>query len=870
MRPHRWLLALVRLIVPRALRDEWTREWVAELNAREARLQTLRPMTVRDRLRLLRETTGAVWDAVWLRSSRWQTVRALSRNARVSVPIVFSLGAAMAAMMASAGLYDALLVRPPGIRDPDRVLTLWVNTPTNAWDTVSAADLRYYRERSRALAGLAAFQEGISTMAAPDVQERLISVCVSENYFDLLGVTPRLGSLGFPSGPGAPNEFVILSEALWRRLGADPHITGRPFRIEHATLTVLGVAPASFVGMNWVWHSDIWYPCAAAPKINGRPEGREQGTDRGLYLLGRLAPGATSEQAQVEVSALSAELAATYPETDKDRRAFLTATTTIPAQYRGWVTPMLAALVGLALLTLLAAASNATNLLLGLALARRHEMLVRTALGASRLQLLSPLLREGLFLAAGAGAFGFGAAYAALAELSSRAISIGPDFPAPSFDVRPNLAFAAIAVCAVILAGVAIGLVPAWRAAAEGLSGAINRELATTGTRRTGLRGALVVIQTAVATVVLVGVGVAWQSVANLRHVDLGFSARNVLTAVTSADTSQFTARTSAEFYDRIRRTIGAIPGVEAVTFASGMPLTSCCGRDLVRSEDNAEASRVSTAYSVVDDAYFTTMGIRVLAGRTFDQRDVPRATESIVVNRLLAETRWPNQDPIGKRLRIENGNRLVTVIGVVADGRYSSVDESPTPIIYFAHRQHVRADLALIARTSGDPRRLTRAVRQSFASIDPNLQVWMVRTLDDELDLNLLLPNIILRGLTGLAMLALVLTAVGLYGVVFYSIGQRRKEIGIRVAMGAQPGDVVGIVLRQALWLGGLGAAAGLALGQLALPVASSVFFGIRPAEPMILWTVGLFTIVVTLTVAFVAARPWMRISALEILRSP
>jgi len=852
------------------MRDEWAREWEAELDDREATLTRLRQPRMRDRMRLLRQTSGALWDALWLRTSRWQTTRAMLRNARVSGPVVFSLGAAMAATIAAAGLYDALLVRPPGIRDADRVLTLYVNTPTNAWDTVSGDDLRYYREQSRSFAGLAAVPEGVSTMSAPDLQERLISVGVSENYFDLLGVTPRLGSLTFPSGSGAPNEFVILSEALWRRLGADPGIVGRPFKVEHATLTVMGVAPASFVGMNWVWRTDLWYPLAAVAKVNGSPEVQLTRTDRGLYMLGRLAPGVTPDQAQAEVAGLSARLAATYPETDKDRKAFLTPTTTIPARHRGWITPMLAALVGLALLTLVAAASNATNLLLALALARRHEMLVRTALGASRVQLMSPLLRESLMLAAGAGLVGFAAAYAALSRLSAHAISIGPDFPAPSFDVRPSVAFAAVAALVVIAVGVCIGLAPAWRAASDGLSGALNRELALTGTRRNRLRNVLIVVQTTVATVVLVGVGVAWRSSTNLRNVDLGFSERNLLTAEASLDTSAFNARSAAEFYERVRTTIGAIPGIEAVTFASGMPINSCCEHDLLRSEDGAEGSGTSVPYSVVDDAYFRTIGIPVLSGRTFDERDLPRAPEAIVVNRLLATSRWPNQNPIGQRLRIENGNRLVTVIGVVADSKYSAVDEPPTPIIYFGLRQHFRANVAVIARTAGDPRRLTRLVRQSFAAIDPKLQVFMVRTLDDDLELNLLLPNVIAAGLTGLGALALVLTAVGLYGTVFYSVGQRRREIGIRLAMGAQPSDVMGLVLRQALILGGAGAAMGLALSQLALPIAASAFYGIRPVEVGILSAVGAFSLIVTVVVAFAAARPWTRVSAVEILRSP
>ena len=452
----------------------------------------------------------------------------------------------------------------------------------------------------------------------------------------------------------------------------------------------------------------------------------------------------------------------------------------------------------------------------------------------------------------------------------SYGVSIGPDYPAPSFDVRPGVTFAMLSAIVVITVGIGVGLAPAWRAASDGLSGALNRELMTTGTRRNRLRNVLVVLQTTVATVVLVGVGVSWRSAANLRHVELGFSARNLLSAATSLDLSDQTLRAATEFHDRLRAAMAAIPGVEAVSQSSLIPVNSCCERDLVRNEDGAESSWTSMPYAVVDDGFFETVGVRVLAGRTFDRRDLPRASEAIVVNQLLARSRWPNQDPIGQRLRIENGNRLVTVIGVVADGKYSNVDEPPMPLMYFGLRQHPQAGVATIVRTSGNPGGVRRLVRQAFADLDPNLQVWSLRTLQEDLQLNLLLPDMIVAGLTGLGALALVLTAVGLYGTVFYSVGQRRKEIGIRVAMGAQPSHVLGMVLRQALLLGGIGAAVGLTVSQLILPIAASAFFGIRPVEAGILAAVGAFSVFVTLVVAFAAARPWTKVSALEILRSP
>jgi len=872
VKPHRSIVALASRLVPKSLRDEWRQEWDAELDHRETTVAAWSRTPRRASWRLLRESSGAVWDALWLRSSRWQSVRFLLRYWRITAPAIVSLGVALAAAIAAAGLYEALLLRPPGVADPSRLLTMYVKSPVEEYDGSSMDDLRYYAEHSRGFAGWTAFSGGISLLTASDLKERLVGMAVAENYFDVLGVEPALGSLRFPRGAGSTDRSVVLSEALWRRLGADPGIVGREFRLGAVVLRVLGVAPEAFRGMSLVWRTDVWFPVSAASRIGGLPDSPPDRTDRGMILLARLKADTTRASAGAEVAALSGELAAAYPATDAGRRAFLVETSSVPPDDRLWVAPMLGAVVGVALLTLTVAAANTVSLLLSLAISRRHEMLVRSALGASKLQLMLPLLREGVSLGAAAGLVGLPLASAALVALSHAALPLGPDLPPAMFFVQPDLPLLGCAAVLVVAAGIMIGLVPAWRAASDGLSGALTREMSRRGARGGRTRGALIIAQVAVASIVLAGVGIAWRSVINLRHADLGFSARHLMSAPVPLDMGGYSETTGRQFYGRLKAAVAAVPGVTAVGLSSGLPIETCCPRAIVRTDVGArnDANGKSVMFLVVDDHYFSMLGVPIVAGRTFDERDAPAGTAAVVVNELLARADWPAGDAIGRRLRITNGGDSVvaTVVGVVADGKYSDLDEAPEPFLFYSLRQNYVSDPIVLAATTSDSPALKRAIHDTITSLDPRLDIWAVRSLTDALDLELVMPKLILKGIAGLATLAILLAAVGLYGTVLHAVGQRRTEIGIRVALGAQPRHLMGLVLRRVLGFGLAGALIGVALTMAIQPALSSVFYGLKPVEAGLLAAALGLSLALCLAVGYLAARPWTRISAIEILR--
>ena len=771
-------------------------------------------------------------------------------------------------MIAGVGVYEALLLRPPGVRDPRNLLTVYVRSPEGAYGDVSTADFEFYREHNQSFSDVLAFQPGINWAITDNPDERVIGTMVSQNYFDVAGVRPLLGTLTFP--PHQP-DVVVISERLWRRRGSDPRIIGRTLRI-HGDVRVMGVVPNTFTGMALaVWQPDAWYPILGSGESPGPDQSPPKRTDRWLHMIGRLKSGVPWAQADADVARLSDVLAAQYPNTDKDRRAFVAATTIVPADIRSWTARVVGGLAALGVLALLAAYFNVTQLLLGLGVTRRHEMLVRASLGASRRQLMAPLLREGLALGLVSGAFGCALGFGALRAISRYALSLGVGFPPVSFDFRPDLTVGVLACAMVFGVSLGIGLIPAWHAAAEGLSADLRRQVSIGGAGRARVRHALVVVQMTVATVVLVGVGLCLRNVWNLRHVDLGFSARNLAIADMNLEARGYTAATGKNFYDRLRASVSAVPGVESVSLVGSEPLLGTWARDAVRDAEAGSAQEQSIPINVVDQQYFSTIHMPVLAGRTFDARDTPTSPEVVIVNRTLARRFWPDGDPIGRRLHIRNGNRIVQVVGEVVDSRYGDLDEEPQPFIYFALGQHYLGDLTLIARTARSAPLFTRAIGDAIRTLDSGQGAPppVVRSFkEDDLRLAMIVPMLMLAAASGLGALALLLTLVGLYGSIAHGLSLRRAELGVRIALGARPRDLFGMILRYTAALAGLGCAGGIIVSQVSVPIVSSAFYGIRPVETGVLLAVVIFNLGIALAISYLVVRPWTRMSAMDIVR--
>jgi predicted permease len=496
-------------------------------------------------------------------------------------------------------------------------------------------------------------------------------------------------------------------------------------------------------------------------------------------------------------------------------------------------------------------------------------MLVRAALGASRVQLLVPPLREALWLGAASGLLGCAAGWVVLRKISTFKVSLGPLMPVPILNLSPDAVVLCATLAMALLAGVAVGLGPAIRCAADGLSGALNRELAVAEPRKSRFRNALVVIQMAVATTVLIGVGMSIRSVLNLEQAPLGFSARNlVFVDVPDIKALGYDARTGPAFFERVREHLLAAPGIQAVTFAADAPLLGYLSDHVLADGETpaADGHGAETPYVVVDDQYFSAIGMPVLSGRTFDARDRSGNTEVVVINATLANRHWAGRNPIGQRLRIESGNRVAEVIGVVPDGKYGDVDEPALPFMYFAMRQHYLGSLTIIARTDEPYDVVARSVSTVLGTT--NLALSPIPTLNDALRLSLLLPRLIMSVIAGFGTLALALAGFGLYSTIYYAVSQRRKEIGIRMSLGAKPADLFVMVLRQTGGVALAGALGGLAIGLALVPVVSSLFYGIRPVEPVVLAGVVLTSMALAVGAAYLVIRPWARLTAIDLLR--
>jgi predicted permease len=570
------------------------------------------------------------------------------------------------------------------------------------------------------------------------------------------------------------------------------------------------------------------------------------------------------------VSSLWQQLRAAYPVADKNLRAEILPTTVMhPEQIQS--AKLIAAVVMLIMfLILMIACANAANLLLAIATGRKQETLIKSALGASRGRIVRDFLKESAILCGISGGLGYLLAYAVLESISQFSVNL-PVFGAVGIahNLRPDSAVAGFALALIALAALATGLAPALHASTPMLAGALSGELAVGGTRKGLIRNTIVVMQVAISTLVLIGVGLSWLSLANLRRVDPGFSSRNLVAVMIYLHANNVQKLQGLKLYEGLRQGALATRGVEAACLTDGADIGIDEGRDEVRFPDRPEPGQpIVIRYGVVDDQCFSMYGIRLLAGRAFDSSDREAASEVIVINRKMAETYWPGEDPLGKAVRIKNGNRTVSVVGVVADGKYGDLDQPTPPFMYFALSQYYQeAAITLITRTHGDPRQWIEPIAQVPRGL--GLKVFFEpETLEEWMNLQLFLPIVVLRCVAALSAIALLLAIVGLYGTIFYSVSERRREIGIRVALGAVPRQLFSMVLKRAALIAGAGVIAGTALGIAATVVLRSQFFGIRPVEWYVLAPVALSMILLAILVAMAAARPWIRMNPLEVIR--
>ncbi len=785
--------------------------------------------------------------------------RSLRRYWKLTAISVFSLSIAMAlGVLALSVSYTALLL-PPAAPAADRLVTIYARSPGEDIGQISYPDYQYFRERNHVFTDIAAAPNSIGFNENIDDQGREVKVIgrpVSENYFAVMGMRPYLGRFFAPGDDKSDRSQAVMTWQCWKRLGSDRQIIGKTI----AGRTIVGVTPPEFTGGLYGVNGDLFDTLRDTDRSWFADRER-----RRLVLTARLKPGVTREQAQAEMTALAGQLASAYPKADRQRTAVVTRATLLPPDAMSdaqWLTAVLMALV---LLVLLIACANVANLLLAAAVGRRQEAAIKLAIGAPRGRLIGEFLAESVALCALSGALGYAIAAVVAARFSDFTY-VFPMWGAFSFGINLHLdgAVLGFTLALIGIASLATGLAPALYASSPALAQVLGGEIAVGGTRKNVRRNALLIVQVAVCTLVLIGMGLCQRDLYNQRHADFGFSARNLMAVNVYMQGEGYSETRGKEFYNTLRRTVSALPGVQSVALADNLPLLGS-GMVPVQTADGVKTA--SVGHIVVDGAYFATIGLPVLSGRAFDAGDRENGPAVTVINRKMADLFWPGKDALGKTVMAGKPARRFTVVGIAANSKYDGIDEPLQPFMYYPLSQNYSVAVNVIARTRNDPKLWTASFRKAMRGLGLKIMVDPI-TFDEWMNLDLFGERMAALGVGILSGLGLLLAMIGLLGAVSYSVGERKKEFGIRVALGARPGQLLGMVLRQTAMVAGAGIAVGLLLGIAVTVALRSQFYRVGAIEWTVLLPVSMAMMALSLAMAYLSARPWLKVDPMEAVR--
>jgi predicted permease len=768
-------------------------------------------------------------------------IRILIKQPVFTTVAVLSLALGIGANTAIFSLVDALLWRSVAVEHPETLVSLYTKDEKNpGFVPLSHLNWKDYREMSRSFSGMLGYTFAPVSVQIGDEPSLAFGVLASGNYFDLLGVRAALGRTFLPEEDGEPgaHPVVVVSHRFWKEnLEGDPWAVGKTLTINGSGYTVIGVTPESFTGTDVGVAPQLWVPMAMNRQIQPNEAFNWFDERRGLMLnaIGRLRPGTTVRQAEAEIATIGQRLQHDYPVDNKGRTAQLLPLT--QAALNPGVRNAAAAGSGLLMavvgLVLLIACANVSNLLLAQAAARRREIAVRLSQGAARGRLIRQLLTESLLLSLLGGAVGLVIANW-VQVLLPKLVPRGGQFPL-DLGLTLDLRVLAFTLGVSLLTGVIFGLVPALQASRADLVSALkNKDQSETGkVRGFGVRGALVAGQVALSLVSLIAAGLFVRSLGEMRRIDPGFPADRLAVVSFDVGLQGWDQSRGEQFYRDVRERIARLPGVQGVALAQAGPFQGSFLRSVFLEGEQSADNGVLMQVNTVTPELFATEGVRLLRGRAFTEADRQGAPGVVIVNQTMAERFWPGQDPIGKRFHFF-GNDPVEVVGVARNVKYNTLGEDPQPYVYEPLAQRYVTNVTLVVRSEKAPETVLPAIRRELRQMAPTMPLVNVATVPERLNnsLGLMRTGASLLALFGI--LALGLASVGLYGVMSFSVTQRSREIGVRMALGAQQRDVLRLVLRQGLLVVGVGLLAGLVLAFGATRLVAGMLFGITPTDPM------------------------------------
>lgn len=815
--------------------------------------------------------------------------RGLRKNRAFAAVAILTLALGIGLNSAIFSLVNAVLFRPMPVLAPEELVGVYnkANNEFLSHVPIAYPDFLEFAQ-NKSLNGLTAY--ALSPFALDQGRESqfVMGEIVTGNYFTVLGVNPVRGRTFSPEEDRTvgTHAVLVLSHAAWQqRFGSDPQIVGRTLRLNGNAFTVIGVMGPEFQGMTRGISSELWVPMMMFPSLHpdvvlnaGSARNADRLHDRNsrwLWSVGRLKPGVTLAQAQAELQTIAARLQKEYPESNKEREVGLLRTNDVKI-FPGLEKILYAAsfvLMTVVGLILLIASANVANMLVVRAIGRRKEIAVRISLGASRGRLVRQLLAESLLLSAAAGALAL-----VLARWSNAlvgAFSVPSSLPfrlalGLTLDLRVFLFTLTVTTLTTVL----FGLIPALQASKSDVVTALKEESrsGSGGAARMRLRNALVVVQVALSVLILIGAGLSVRSMLNAHRTDPGFDPGGLAVIQTAPSLRGYSRLQSEDFYRRLLAHVRGLPGVESAGLASSLPLSfeihiESGIPEEQRSLPPAQWPDIDT--TSVGPGYFAAMRIAVLRGRDFSEQDSQDAPRRAVVNEALARSFWPGQDPIGRQLILgQREKKSYDVVGVVRNGKYRTLGESPRPFLYASLQQSFEADRSLVVRSSADPSSLLPALRDEVRQLDDRVPVSQLGTVTELISGSVLLPRLAatLFGLFGA--LGLLLASVGLYGVVAYTVTQRTREIGIRVALGAGKQDVLRLVVGGSMRLVALGVAVGLAAALGLTRVIGAILYGISPTDSLTFIGISLLLLLVTLLACLGPARRALRVDPMDALR--
>jgi putative ABC transport system permease protein len=801
-------------------------------------------------------------------------IRVLRQSPGFIAVAVLSLGLGIGANTAIFSLIDAALFRPLPVDAPDRLVSIFTTDKKNPGN-LPMSHLNYldYRDNNQVFSGVAAFTFGQMNLTTGSETEQAVVQVVSGNYFSVLGLRAQIGRTFLPEEDQTPDSHpvVVMGHGLWeRRFGRDPAVVGKTVSLNRRSFTVVGVAPKGFTGTFIFGPADFWVPMmmhgVAQPGFDWYNE------RRGLFLFvfGRLKPNVTIEQARAEMSVQARRLEQAYQNDNDGRGTSLLPLleTRVNPNGRRRVFTLAGLLMTVVGIVLLIACANLAGILLARAAGRRKEIAIRLALGATRVRVTRLLLTESLVISIASGAIGLLLSYWTLTALLSANLPL--PFPValnPGIDARV-LGFAFILS---ILTGLLFGLAPAIQASRPDVVTVLKNELVAAGGRLRGLtlRKALVVFQVALSLAALIAAGLFLRSLRQAQAVDPGFEINKVLVMTFNLGREGYTPERGRLFYEQVAERMAGLPGARSASIAQDMPFAGGMARSVfLEGQQGASRSGTLVQLNIVDPHYIEALGIPLLRGRAFTSADRPGTPQVVVVNQTMADQFWKGQDPIGKRFKFFGDEQYTEVIGVVKDSKYNALVEDPQPFLYRPLAQNYTPDATLHVRTAADAAALVATVRNAVHEIDPRLTVFDVRTLKEQVDRSLAPQRLNVWLLTTFGVVALLLAAIGIYGVASYSVSQRTREIGIRMALGAARRDVLRLVLRQGLALIVIGVAVGLGGALIVTRLLSSLLFGVRATDLTTFVTTALMLTAVAVLATYIPARRATRVDPLMALR--